>query len=99
VPTQHRDLLAVPDDEFQVVEGLEGVVARRCEKEVYGVARTIVVTRSENFLAKQLVGLAQTRGRAEVASPNLSVCAQPAATSWTARSCRPGWTRPWLPGG
>jgi transposase len=71
VPTHHRDLLAVPDDEFQVVEGLEGVVAHRCEKEVYGVARTIVVTRSENFLAKQLVGLAQTRGRAEVALTEL----------------------------
>jgi transposase len=71
VPTHHRDLLAVPDDEFQAVEGLEGVVAHRCEKEVYGVARTIVVTRSENFLAKQLVGLAQTRGRAEVALTEL----------------------------
>jgi len=66
VPSQHRDLLAVPDEEYQAVEDLEGVVAHRCEREIYGVARSIVVTRSENFLAKQLVGLAQTRGRVEV---------------------------------
>jgi len=71
VPTQHRDLLAVPDEEYQAVEDLEGVVAHRCEKEIYGVARSIVVTRSENFLAKQLVGLAQTRGRVEVALAEL----------------------------
>src|SRR6266851_5612793 len=66
VPSQHRDLLAVPDEEYQAVEGLEGVVAHRCEREIYGVARSIVVTRSQSFLAKQLVGLAQTRGRVEV---------------------------------
>jgi transposase len=66
VPTQHQDLLGVPDDEYQAVEGLHGVVAYRCNKEIYGVARSIVVTRSEDFLAKQLVGLAQTRARVEV---------------------------------
>jgi transposase len=66
VPSQHRDLLAVPDEEFQSVDGLDAVVAHRCEKEIYGVTRAVVVTRSENFLAKQLVGLAQTRGRVEV---------------------------------
>jgi transposase len=66
VPTQHRDLLGVADEEYQAVDGLEGVVAHRCEKEIYGVTRSIVVTRSENFLAKQLIGLAQTRGRVEV---------------------------------
>jgi transposase len=71
VPTQHRDLLAVPDEEFQPVEGLPGVVAHRCEKEIYGVARAVVITRSENFLAKQLVGLAQTRGRVEIALAEL----------------------------
>ncbi|TMK53897.1 MAG: IS1634 family transposase [Actinobacteria bacterium] len=71
VPTQHRDLLAVLDEEFQAVEDLPGVVAYRCQKEIYGVARTIVVTRSETFLAKQLVGLAQTRARVEVALAEL----------------------------
>ena len=66
VPSQHRDLLAVPDEEYQAVEELEGVVAHRCERQIYGVTRSIVVTRSQSFLAKQLVGLAQTRGRVEV---------------------------------
>jgi len=47
-------------------EELEGVVAHRCERQIYGVTRSIVVTRSQSFLAKQLVGLAQTRGRVEV---------------------------------
>src|SRR3989442_4162195 len=71
VPSQHRDLLAVPHDEYQAVDDLPGVVAYRCDKEIYGVARTIVVTRSESFLAKQLVGLAQTRARVEVALAEL----------------------------
>ena len=66
VPTQHADLLAVTDDAFHAVEGLDGVVAYRCEKEIAGTTRTVVVTRSQTFLAKQLVGLAQTRGRVEV---------------------------------
>jgi transposase len=66
VPTQHADLLAVTDDVFHPVEGLDGVTAYRCEKEIAGTTRTIVVTRSQTFLAKQLVGLAQTRGRVEV---------------------------------
>src|SRR5207244_2477191 len=51
---------------YQAVEELEGVVAHRCERQIYGVTRSIVVTRSQSFLAKQLVGLAQTRGRVEV---------------------------------
>src|SRR2546421_702063 len=71
VPSQHRDLLAVPDEEYQAVEELEGVVAHRCERQIYGVTRSIVVTRSQSFLAKQLVGLAQTRGRVEVALAEL----------------------------
>src|SRR6267378_2309773 len=76
VPTQHRDLLAVADEEFRAVEGLSGVVAYRCEREIYGVARTVVITRSQDFLAKQLVGLAQTRGRMEVALAELArLCA------------------------
>src|SRR6202022_2482417 len=39
VPTQHRDLLAVPDEEFPSVDGLDAVVAYRCEKAFYGVPR------------------------------------------------------------
>lgn len=65
VPSQHPDLLAVPDTDFAPVEGIGGVVAWRARKEVFGTVRTVVVTRSEEFLAKQLVGLTQTRGRVE----------------------------------
>ena len=66
VPTQHADLLDVANDEFRPVEDLSGVVAYRCGKEIAGTLRTVVVTRSQTFLAKQLVGIAQTRARVEV---------------------------------
>lgn len=65
VPTQHPELLEVVDEEYSAVDGIEGVVAHRAQKEVFGALRTIVVTRSETFLAKQLAGLAQTRRRTE----------------------------------
>lgn len=65
VPTQHGDLLEIPDAAFAPVQDLAGVVAYRCEKDVFGALRTIVVTRSQSFLEKQLVGLAQTMRRVE----------------------------------
>jgi len=65
VPAQHPDLLDVGDEAFAAVEGLEGVTAWRGRKEVFGALRTVVVTRSETFLGRQLVGLAQTRHRVE----------------------------------
>jgi transposase len=65
VPSHHRDLLDVTDDRFAPVEGIDGVVAYRTDKEVFGALRTVVVTRSDEFLAKQLVGLGQTRARVE----------------------------------
>src|SRR5205807_8354955 len=34
VPTQHADLLAVTDDAFHAVEGLDGVVSYLCELEM-----------------------------------------------------------------
>ncbi len=66
VPTQHPDLLDVPDERFSPVPGIDGVMAYRGTKEVFGAPRTVVVTRSQSFLAKQLVGLHQTRRRVEV---------------------------------
>jgi transposase len=66
VPTQHPDLLAVGDTDYAPVEGIEGVTAHRTQKEVFGAERTVVVTRSQTFLERQLVGLAQTRARTEV---------------------------------
>jgi transposase len=64
-PTQHADLLAVPDEQFTAVDELAGVVAYRAQKQVLGALRTVVVTRSESFLEKQLVGLAQTCRRTQ----------------------------------
>ena len=62
VPTQHQDLLALPLEEFTSFENpqLEGAVAYRTEKEVFGRKWTIVVTRSERLLAGQLRGIAQS---------------------------------------
>lgn len=62
-PTQHADLLAIGDEQFTAVDGLDGVVAYRNQKQVLGQLRTVVVTRSQSFLDKQLAGLAQTRRR------------------------------------
>lgn len=64
-PSHHADLLGVNDDDFTAVAGIDGIVAYRTDKEVFGKTRTVVVTRSDDFLAKQLIGLAQTRGRVE----------------------------------
>ena len=65
VPTQHADLLAIADEEFSPVDGFDAVVAHRTNKEVFGARRTVVITRSQTFLEKQLAGLAQTRRRVE----------------------------------
>lgn len=65
VPSQHPDLLAIDLAEFVALDGIEGVMAYRSEKEVFGARRSVVVTRSQSFLEKQLVGLAQTRRRVE----------------------------------
>ena len=65
VPSQHPELLAIDLGSFVALDGIEGVVAHRGEKEVFGARRTVVVTRSQRFLEKQLVGLAQTRRRVE----------------------------------
>jgi transposase len=61
VPTQHNDLLGVPLEEFAVLDDprLDGVIAYRTKKEVFGRQWTIVVTRSEELLAGQLRGIAQ----------------------------------------
>jgi transposase len=61
VPTQHKDLLAIPLKKFSVLDDprLEGATAHRTKKEVFGREWTIVVTRSEKLLQGQLRGIAQ----------------------------------------
>ena len=55
VPTQHRDLLAVPRKRFRslAAEGFAEVSAYRTEKKVFGVSRTVLVTYNENLLVAQ----------------------------------------------
>ncbi len=67
VPTQHPDLLAVPDERFTPLEEFEGVRAFRTAKKVYGVEHTVVVVRNPNLEQTQtdtlLREIAKARGR------------------------------------
>jgi transposase len=55
VPTQHPDLLAIPAKDFQPLDeqGLPGVRAYRCRREVYKAQRTVLVTYNENLFVAQ----------------------------------------------
>jgi transposase len=57
--THHQDLLRVPLRRFQSFSEprLEGTTAYRTTKEIWGEARTVVITRSEKLLAGQLAGI------------------------------------------
>ncbi|MEW6747945.1 MAG: IS1634 family transposase [Planctomycetota bacterium] len=61
VPSQHPDLLAVPLKDYTAMNDprLQGVVAFRTKKVVWGREWTLVLTRSETLLAGQLRGIAQ----------------------------------------
>lgn len=55
VPTQHKDLLAIPAEQFHSLaeDGLPGAKAYRTTKEVYGAKRTIVVCYNEKYFVAQ----------------------------------------------
>jgi len=55
VPTHHPDLLAIPAKMFRPLdeEGLAGVRVYRCQKEVFKVKRTVLVTYNENLFVAQ----------------------------------------------
>lgn len=55
VPTQHPDLLAIPAKVFRPLdeEGLPGVRVYRCQREVFKVQRTVLVTYNENLFIAQ----------------------------------------------
>lgn len=59
VPTQHPDLLAIPLRQLTPLAGerLEGVLAYRTRKTVFGQERTVLVTFNEQLLAGQLQGI------------------------------------------
>ena len=59
VPTHHQDLLDVPLRRFSPLSNprLEGCLAYRTQREVFGQRRTVVVTQNENLLHGQLQGI------------------------------------------
>jgi transposase len=63
-PAQHPELLDTGLDQFHELEGTPGTLAHRTQREVYGQQRTIVVSRSEQFAAKQRRSFAQTLSKA-----------------------------------
>lgn len=65
VPTHHDDLLAIPVGQFSKLEDAryEGTKAFRTTKEIFGVLRTIVVTRSQTLFEKQVRGIEQELGK------------------------------------
>lgn len=64
VPSSHPDLLAVARSRYRALEGMEGTLAHRTTREVYGRERAVLVTYSESFAAKQRRSFAQTLAKA-----------------------------------
>jgi transposase len=63
-PSHHPNLLDVGLDQFHELERLPGTLAYRTALELYGEQRTIVISRSEPFAAKQRLSFAQTLAKA-----------------------------------
>jgi transposase len=70
-PSQHPELLAAGRDRFHELEQLPGTLAYRTEIEVYGQQRTIVVSWSQSFAAKQRRSFQQTLANAHRALDEL----------------------------
>lgn len=60
VPTHYPELLRIPLERFRLLEGDQTTRVYRTRAEVYGRERTIVVSHSQRFHARQRRGLAQT---------------------------------------
>jgi len=63
-PSQHPDLLDVALGEFHEIEDMPGTLAYRTRKEIYGQERTIVISYSKRFAAKQQRSFGQTLAKA-----------------------------------
>jgi transposase len=63
-PAQHPELLDISPDQFREIEQIPGTLVYRTRIEVYDKPRTIVISRSESFTAKQRRGFAQTLNKA-----------------------------------
>jgi transposase len=60
VPTHHPELLRIPLARFRALQGDPTTQVYRTRAEVYGKERTIVISHSQRFHARQRRGLAQT---------------------------------------
>jgi len=63
-PSRHPELLDIERDLFHELKGMPGTLAYRTHMEVYGQERTIVVSYSQPFAAKQRRSFAQTLAKA-----------------------------------
>ena len=63
-PAHQPELLAVPASRFRALEDIEGTTAYRTQIDIYGKPRTVIVSRSEPFAAKQARSFAQTLTKA-----------------------------------
>jgi transposase len=64
-PAHHPELLDAGRENFHELEGIPGTLAHRTRSEVYGHERTIVVSSSQQFAAKQRRSFAQTLSKAD----------------------------------
>jgi transposase len=63
-PSRHPELLDVGLDQFSALENMPGTLAYRTKMEVYEQERTIVISRSDSFAAKQRRSFGQTLAKA-----------------------------------
>lgn len=63
-PSDHPDLLAVPDNRYRPVDGFDGLSAFETTKVVFGESRRLVVCHSQNLHDKQSRGFDQTLAKA-----------------------------------
>jgi len=63
-PARHPELLDVGLDQFSELENMPGTLAYRTKMEVYEQERTIVISRSDPFAAKQRRSFGQTLAKA-----------------------------------
>jgi transposase len=63
-PAHHPKLLQVSLDRYKQLKDMPGTLAYRTQQEVYGEQRTIVISRSESFAAKQRRSFTQTLAKA-----------------------------------
>lgn len=64
-PAHHPELLDVSLEQFRELEDMPGTLAYHTRMEIYGKDRTIVISRSESFAAKQRRSFAQTLAKAQ----------------------------------